>query len=122
VLAEFVLTIILIGASPILTPRKGDSGSPQKEASAISFAAPVVRLTAACIVFFALALAANGEKSGKIAAAFGGLIVLGTLLNATDMFKALAQVFAPVEPADSGTGGGDDSGSGDSSGPPVVAV
>jgi len=99
VMAEFVLTVILIGLSPVLTPRKGNSAAPQDVAAAVSFAAPLVRLTAACIVFFALALASTGERSGKLAAAFGGLIVLGTLLNATDMFTAIGQAFAPAKGA-----------------------
>lgn len=97
VIAEFVVTIILIGMSPFLTPRTSTSGSPSDEAkaaaAATSLAGPLVRLTAASIVFFALALLSTGEKTGKIAAAAGGLIVLGVLLNATDMFTAISQAF-----------------------------
>jgi hypothetical protein len=97
VIAEFVVTIILIGMSPFLTPRTSTSGSPSDEAkaaaAATSLAGPLVRLTAASILFFVLALMSTGEKTGKIAAAAGGLVVLGTLLNATDMFTAISQAF-----------------------------
>jgi len=110
VLAEFVLTIILIGLSPVLTPRRGDSGTPQDVAAGVSFAAPLVRLTAACIVFFALALASTGEKSGKLAAAFGGLIALGTALNATDMLTAIGQAFGAGKKSGKSANSGPDAG------------
>jgi hypothetical protein len=108
VIAEFIVTIILIGMSPFLTPRTSTSGSPSDEAkaaaAATSLAGPLVRLTAASIVFFALALLSTGEKTGKIAAAAGGLVVLGTLLNATDMFTAISQAFGAGKAAKASTG------------------
>jgi hypothetical protein len=109
VIAEFVVTIVLIGLSPVLVPRTSKSVSPAQEAAdavgSASLAGPLVRLTAACIAFFVLSLMSTGKKSGKIAAAFGGLIVLGTLINATDMLTAIAQAFAPPKTAASSSPG-----------------
>jgi hypothetical protein len=99
VLAEFVACVVLVGASPVLTPRTKAKGSQQVVDTTVSFAAPLVRLTAVCIVFFVLALMASGPRSGKIAAAFGGLVLLGTLLNATDMFTAITAAFGPAKQA-----------------------
>jgi hypothetical protein len=90
ILAEFVTCVVLISAVPFLTPRK--AGAPAGS-EAVSLAAPLVRLTAVCILFFVLALMGSGQKSGKAAAAFGGLVTLGTLLNATDTITTLAAAF-----------------------------
>lgn len=115
VLAEFVAAVVLVGASPILTPRTKKSGGKVVVDAAFSLAGPLVRLTAVCISFFVLALMASGEKTGKIAAAFGALIVLGCLLNATDMLTVLAKAFGP--PPTSGS-----SGTGKTTPPKVVAA
>lgn len=93
VLAEFAACVILVGASPILTPRTKKKGDQTVVDASVTLAGPMLRLTAVCIVFFVLALMASGERTGKIAAAFGGLIVLGTLLNATDMVTLMGKVF-----------------------------
>lgn len=99
VMAEFAVTVILIAASPILTSRKsGAAGDAASAVAGVSLAGPLVRLTAAVIVFFALALMSTGEKSGKFAAALGGLVMLGTALNASDMFGALANAFGGGKP------------------------
>lgn len=101
VIAEFVATIVIIGMSPFLVPRTDSSASPESEAKAavraMTLSAPLVRLTAACIVFFVLALLSTGRKTGKIAAAFGALVTLGALINATDMWTAVGQVFAGAQ-------------------------
>lgn len=101
VIAEFIATIIIIGMSPFLIPRTSASDDPETEAKAavrdLALSAPLVRLTAACAVFFVLALLSTGQKTGRIAAAFGGLITLGTLINATDMWTAVGQVFAGAQ-------------------------
>jgi hypothetical protein len=88
ILAEFVTCVVLISAVPVLSPRKASAAG-----DALSLAAPLVRLTAVCVVFFVLALMGAGQKSGRAAAAFGGLVTLGTLLNATDTVTALAAAF-----------------------------
>jgi hypothetical protein len=105
VIAEFIVCVLLVGASPFLTPRTDKSKSAAEEAtaalSAVSLAGPLVRLTALCIVFFSLALLSTGQKTGKIAAALGALVTLGVLLNATDMFTAISQAFGPAKQASS---------------------
>lgn len=101
ILAEFVTCVVLVSAVPVLAPRK-----PGAADEALSLSAPLVRLTAVCIVFFVLALMGSGDKAGKAAAAFGGLITLGALLNATDTVTGLAMAFAgtPRAPADAEAG------------------
>jgi preprotein translocase subunit SecG len=95
VLAEFMVCVVLVGMSPVLTARGSGAGAAAQDAgnaaAELSLAAPLVRLTAVCIVFFVLALMATGNQAGKVAAAFGGLVVLGTLLNATDELSVLAK-------------------------------
>jgi len=112
IIAEFAATVVIIGASPFLTPRKAGE-SPAEAAARFSLAAPLVRLSAACIVFFVLALMSHGAKTGRIAAAFGGLITLGALFNATTALDGLSLIFsstpttppppaAPTTPSDLG--------------------
>jgi hypothetical protein len=92
IVAEFLATVVMIGASPFLAPRPKDQ-TPEEAAKALSLAAPLVRLSAACIVFFVLALLSSGPRSGKLAAAFGGLVVLGVALNTTGNISGLNMVF-----------------------------
>jgi hypothetical protein len=90
ILAEFLACVILIGAAPVLgTAGSKNTSKPQTP----SYAGVMARLTAVCVVFFVLALMGAGQKTGKVAAAFGALVLLGTALNATDEFAALAQLF-----------------------------
>jgi hypothetical protein len=101
VIAEFIATVLIIFAAPILVPRDSNSDTPEKEAAAavrsISLSAPLIRLTAACLVFFVLALLANGRETGRISAALGLLVVLGALLNASDTLTALGQLFTGAQ-------------------------
>lgn len=112
VIAEFIATVLIIVAVPFLVPRTSSSGSPEEEAAAavktLALSRPLVRLTAVCIVFFLLALSANGERSGRVAAAGGALVMLGTLYNATEAITALGQMFtgAARPPAAADTSGG----------------
>jgi hypothetical protein len=96
-----VFTVLIIAAAPFLVPRETGSDTPDKEAAAavqsLSLSRPLVRLTAACVVFFLLALMANGARAGRTAAALGGVVTLGALLNATDTWKALGQMFAGAQ-------------------------
>ncbi len=92
ILAEFVACVVIVGATPFMTPRAKDQ-SPEQAAKALALSAPMTRLTAVCVVFFVLALLAGGARTGKIAAAFGGLVTVGALVNATDMLKGLSAVF-----------------------------
>lgn len=92
-LAEFMACVVLVGVAPFLTPRKKDQ-SPQDAAASMSLTQPMARLTAVCVVFFILSLLSTGQKSGKITAAFGALVTMGTLINATDAIKGLNLVFS----------------------------
>lgn len=92
VLAEFIGTILVIAIAPLVVPQKSEADD--AGIVAVSFAGPLVRLTAVCVLFFVLALMATGEKSGKVAAAFGALVLVGSALNAGDMWGALVKAFA----------------------------
>ena len=104
VLAEFIGTVLIIAAAPIVVPQKSTAaGTAQSAAAQASFAGPLVRLTAVCVLFFVLALLATGERSGKVAAAFGGLVLTGAALNAGDLWSALASAVGAVKPATAST-------------------
>lgn len=100
VLAEFIATVLIIAAGPIVVPQKSSAGS---DAVSVTFAGPLVRLTAVCVLFFILALMATGERSGKVAAAFGGLVLTGAAVNAGDMWSALASAVGAVKPGTAGS-------------------
>lgn len=85
VIAEFALCVILIGADPVLTRKPASSH--------LYLANDFVRLTAVCGLFFILALMSNTEKMSKVAAAFGGLVTLGILYNATPALAAFGSIF-----------------------------
>lgn len=89
IMAEFVLAVILVGASPFVKP----GGVAGKDTP--SLAGPLVRLTAVSLIYFILALIAQGPRSGKIAAAFGGLVLLGTAFNSLPLFTTVTAVFTP---------------------------
>jgi hypothetical protein len=92
VMAEFIAAIFVIVFAPILTPDSAQGGS-----KGFFRAADIVRMTAVCLVFFILALLANGQKLGKVAAAFGGLVLTGVIYNnaigTQSIFTALAAIF-----------------------------
>jgi hypothetical protein len=101
VIAEFIATMAIIALSPFLVSRTDASDEPGIEAkntvAHLKLARPLVRMTAACLVFFLLALLANGREAGRVAAAGGGLVMLGALLNATDAWTALGQMFTAAQ-------------------------
>lgn len=70
----------------------------------------LLRLSALTAVFFVLALVASGENSGKFAAAFGGLIDVAILFDATKSgtIKNVGSVFSgnSATAGGGGTGGG----------------
>ena len=115
IIAEFAVAVLLAGASPILRP--GGPIGRAKDSTALSLAGPVIRLTAVCVVFFILSLAGTGERSGKIAAAFGGLVVLGMVFNSLPELTTLGLALGgprkggsstnPEVPADGGAMPGD---------------
>ena len=107
--------MLILIATEILGPLgEGDKlPSPQQAAKSSVGAGILVRMTAASILFFVLALMANGPRAGRIAAAFGGLVTVGTALNAGPVWTGLGRVFGgaagppPAAPA-AGEGGGSD--------------
>lgn len=89
ILAEFIACVAMIAGGLILVPAQGAGQG--GGTAARSFAKQLVQLTAICIVFFMLALAGSGPKTGKVAAAFGGLVTLGVAWNLSEMWSALAK-------------------------------
>jgi drug/metabolite transporter superfamily protein YnfA len=74
VLAEFLVCVLLIGAQAFMFPvGVGYSKSLVK---------PFTRLSATMLLFFVLALMTTSEKSGRFAAALGGLVVVAMLMSA----------------------------------------
>ena len=96
VAVEYVACMVMIGLSAGLVGKKGKTGTEQDLASP---AIAMVRLSAVSLLFFALAIASAGERAGRLAAAFGGLVTCGVALNATNEWKALSKVFAPPKKA-----------------------
>lgn len=88
VIAEFIACIVIIGASPILTRPPGSSGH-------LYVANDFLRLSGVCLLFFILALMSNNPRTARFAAAFGGLVTLGALVNANKALIAIAEIFAP---------------------------
>lgn len=86
VIAEFLLCVVLIGLSPILVRQPGGDGH-------LYIANDFIRLSAVCLLFFVLALLANQPNTARWAAAFGGLVTLGTLFNASQAVTALGSIF-----------------------------
>lgn len=102
VVGEFVVCVVLLGMTPIMT-RTVNNGQ-------LYAAEDFVRLTAVCVLFFVLALFANNPRSARIAAAFGALVTLGVLYNASQTLTALGNIFTNasakkggVSPASAGT-------------------
>jgi hypothetical protein len=112
--------MLILIATEILGPLgQGDKlPSPQDAAKSSVGAGILVRMTAASILFFVLALMANGPRAGRIAAAFGGLVTVGTALNAGPVWTGLARVFGGAAAPAAGEGG---SAEGEGSGGPLDA-
>ena len=92
VMAEFLFAILVLVLAPILTPDQSGSSK------GFFKAADIVRMTAVCLVYFILALMSNGQKLGKAAAAFGGLVLTGIVINnatgTESIFAAIASIFS----------------------------
>jgi hypothetical protein len=92
VMAEFLAAILILVLAPILTPDQGGNSK------GFFKAADIVRMTAVCLVYFILALMTNGQRIGKAAAAFGGLVLTGIVINnatgTESIFAALASIFS----------------------------
>ena len=112
VMAEFIGCVLLTGMTPLLTkPRDAEGNVEDLDVKAALFGADaLVRLSALCVVFLILALLANHEKSGKFAAAFGGLITAALLVNTSPaMWTKIGDIFggkvgSGAQPTQSGSG------------------
>lgn len=93
VLAEFIGAAVLAVVGGILSPRKRADGNP-------TWVHLIVQLTAICFVYFILALLSARPTLGKVAAAFGLLVLLGILMNSADSVRKMAAVFAPPKKQD----------------------
>lgn len=85
VIAEFIACVVLIGMSPLLT-RQSTNGH-------LYVANDFLRMSGVCLLFFILALLSNSPQMSRFAAAFGGLVTLGALYNASAAITALAELF-----------------------------
>lgn len=90
VIAEFLLSAVLLLVGPILLRKPGKDG---KMYSPNDF----VRASALALVFFILALLSNSPKSSRFAAAFGALVTLGVTYHATGAVQAVGAVFAAAK-------------------------
>jgi len=98
--------MLILIATEILGPLGQGATLPSPQAAAKSSvgAGILVRMTAASILFFALALMANGPRAGRIAAAFGGLVAVGTAVNAGPVWTGLSRVFGGAAAPAAGEG------------------
>lgn len=81
--AEFAGAIIVIFLSEALAP----------QAPGTSLSQGLVRLTAVSAVFIVLALLSAGQRTGRVAAAFGGLVLAGAVINGAGSLQSLAKAF-----------------------------
>jgi hypothetical protein len=86
IVTEYILALVLIGITPVVMRKPGQDGQ-------LYVPNDFVRLSAVSLLFFILALMASGQRAGKVAAAFGGLVVLGTLYNAAGSLQAIGAIF-----------------------------
>lgn len=99
VAVEYIACMVMIGLSAGLVGQKNTADVIASPAVAM------VRMSAVSILFFVLAILSSGEKAGRVAAAFGGLVTCGVALNATREWKAIANIFsAPKKTSSSSTG------------------
>ena len=96
ILAEFLACLVMIAASMILIPATGQGQGSEGAGAGRSYARELVQLTAVCLLFFILALAGGGARTGKVAAAFGGLVTLGVAWHLSGIWSALAAALGPA--------------------------
>jgi hypothetical protein len=86
VMAEYIGCMVLLAAAPLVGEPKDKDGNDLSTGVALFGADALIRMTAVSLVFLILALMANHEKPGKFASAFGGLILVGLLVNTDASF------------------------------------
>lgn len=94
--AEYFTCMALVVVSAGLVGKHSEM-SPAEQALTDP-AVVLVRLSAVSALFFALALLSAGRTTGRLSAAFGGVVTLGIGLNATGGIRELASVFTGKEP------------------------
>lgn len=94
VAAEYAAAVVLLGAAP-LVPNDKNSGI-------VRAVEPLARITALSVVFFVLALLSAGKTAGRIAGAFGGLVLLGVVFNARDFITSVAGALSGGSAAEAG--------------------
>lgn len=90
--AEYLASVVLIILSMGLVGTKA-SRTPAEVIASPAIA--MVRLTAVSLLFFVLAILSTGQKIGRIAAAFGGLVTAGVALNSSEEWRSIARIFSP---------------------------
>lgn len=86
--AEYAFAVVLLGAAPLVpNPAKSDHG-------AVRVVEPLARFTALWIVFLVLSLLSSGRSTGRIAAAFGGLVLLGVAYSARNTITGAAALLS----------------------------
>jgi hypothetical protein len=95
VLAEFLVAVVVVSVSPVA---KGGTATAQAKGSPSPYSVDTLKqLIAIGAVYFVLALLASSRRAGRMAAWFGGLVLLGlgfTQLANGDL-TALFKIFAP---------------------------
>lgn len=116
ILAEYLAVMLTLFATEILgKPGKGDAEQQDVTAATRTYSGIAVRMTAASALFFVLALMSSGERAGKAAAALGGLVTLGAVINATPVWAQAADVFkGSTAKRETGVGSGGGGGGGGS--------
>lgn len=96
---EFVVAAIMVAVNSVLS----SVNSPAKSTTSDAIVNPsatvdgMIQFTAVCAVFFVLSLLASGRKAGRVAAAFGGLVVAGIAVNAAPTWQTLFLVFTGTQ-------------------------
>jgi hypothetical protein len=87
ILAEFLVAVVVVAFLPLASgPGDGKQGpSPYRVND-------MIQLVAIGAVYFILALFSSGERSGRVVAWFGGLLVLGILIAKTGSGQLSAAV------------------------------
>jgi hypothetical protein len=87
ILAEFLVAVVVVAFLPLASGPGDDKAGPSPYR-----VGDMIQLVAIGAVYFVLALFSSGERSGRIVAWFGGLLVLGILIAKTGSGQLSAAV------------------------------
>lgn len=82
---EFLVTMALIALAPVMI---GPDDKAPKDLTQ-----PFVRFAGTCAVFVVLALMTQGERAGRVAAAFGGLVMVVAIVNGMKEIQVIGRLF-----------------------------